>query len=116
MSVQVFTLLLGNGSDVLSSPRTAVSATTERDADPSARVSDHCPVVVEYDVDSLPRRAGRPQRPGSALRTTRCAAVSGRWLGTLTEEMCDHVMKRKAMTAAIEIARPLLRRLMSTAS
>ena len=35
--------------------RTAVSATTERDADPSARVSDHCPVVVEYDVDSLPR-------------------------------------------------------------
>ncbi|WP_277066088.1 hypothetical protein [Propionibacterium acidifaciens] len=55
MSVQVFTLLLGNGSDVLSSPRTAVSATTERDADPSARVSDHCPVVVEYDVDSLPR-------------------------------------------------------------
>ncbi len=32
-----------------------MSATTERDADPSARVSDHCPVVVEYDVDSLPR-------------------------------------------------------------
>ena len=53
MSVQVFTLLLGNGSDVLSSPRTAVSATTERDADPSARVSDHCPVVVEYDTARL---------------------------------------------------------------
>ncbi len=33
--------------------RTAVSGTTERDEDPSARVSDHCPVVVEYDTAQL---------------------------------------------------------------
>ncbi|WP_316670413.1 exodeoxyribonuclease III [uncultured Propionibacterium sp.] len=33
--------------------RTAVSGTTERDPDGSARVSDHCPVVVTYDTARL---------------------------------------------------------------